>query len=52
MNNTVFGKMMENIRKHKDIQLVTNEKVYLKSIIKPNFKCGVLFGEKWEKPKS
>ena len=45
MNNTVFGKTMENIRKHKDIQLVTNKKVYLKSIIKPNFKSGVLFGE-------
>ena len=45
MNNAVFGKTMENIRKHKDIKLVTNEKAYLKNVMKPNFKSGVLFGE-------
>ena len=57
MNNSVFSKMMENIRKHKDIKLVTNAKDYLKAIMKPNFKSGVLFGEnlmgcEWVKPKS
>ena len=45
MNNSVFGKAMENIRKHRDIKLVTNEKVYLRTVLKPNFKSGVLFGE-------
>ena len=45
MNNSVFGKMMKNIRKHKDIKLITNAKDYLKNVMKPNFKSGVLFGE-------
>ena len=45
MNNAVFGKTMENIRKHKNIKLVINEKAYLKMVMKPNFKSGILFGE-------
>ena len=45
MNNAVFRKTMKNIRKHKDIKLVTNEKAYLRNVMKPNFKSGVLFGE-------
>ena len=45
MNNVVFGKTMENIRKHRNIKLVTNEEKYLKTVMKPNFKSGVLFGE-------
>ena len=45
MNNSVFGKMMENIRKHRNIKLVTNKAQYLKTVMKPNFKSGVLFGE-------
>ena len=45
MNNAVFGKMMENMRRHKDIKLVTNIKTYLKNVMKPSFKSGILFGE-------
>ena len=45
MNNSVFRKMMENIRKHRNIKLVTNEEKYLCTVMKPNFKSGVLFGE-------
>ena len=45
MNNSVFGKMMENIRKHRNIKVVTTEEKYLRTVMKPNFKSGVLFGE-------
>ena len=45
MNNEVFGKTMENIRKHRNIKLVTSRESYLKTIMKPNFKSGILFGE-------
>ena len=44
MNNSVFGKTMENIRKHRSIKLVTNREASLKAIMKPNFKSGTLFG--------
>ena len=44
MNNSVFGKMMENIRKHRNIKLVTKREAYLKLVMKPNFKSGVRFG--------
>ena len=45
MNNSVFGKMVENIRKHRNIKLVTNKAQDLKTVMRPNFKSGVLFGE-------
>ena len=44
MNNSVFAKTMENIRKHRDIKLVNNKEDYLKQVMKPNFKGGVLMG--------
>ena len=44
MNNSVLGKTMENIRKHRKINLVTTEEKYLKTVMKPNFKSATLFG--------
>ena len=44
MNNSVFGKTMENIRKHRNIKLVNNEEEYLKNVMEPNFKSGTLLG--------
>ena len=37
MNNTVFGKTMENIRKHRDIKLVTTDKKRSKLVSEPNY---------------
>ena len=45
MNNSVSGKTMENIRRHRDIKLVNNKKEYLKTVTKPNFKSGTLLGD-------
>ena len=45
MNNAVFGKTMENIRKHRNIKLVTNKEAYLKKVMQPNFKSRIVFSE-------
>ena len=45
MNNSVFGKTMENIRNHKNMKLMTNDKKYLKYVMKPNFKDGFPFSK-------
>ena len=37
MNNSVFGKTMENIRKHRDIKLVTANKKRSKLVSEPNY---------------
>ena len=45
MNNSVFGKTMENIRNHKDMKLVTSDKKYFKYVMIPNFKDGHTFSK-------
>ena len=45
MNNSVFGKTTENIRKHVNIKLVNNKKQATKLAAKPNFECCKIFDE-------
>lgn len=45
MNNAIFGKTMENIRRRVDIRLCTNSKKAEKLIAKPNFKSRTIFSE-------
>ena len=45
MNNSVFGKTMENIRNRKDVKLVTSKRQAVKLIAKPNFKHRTIFTE-------
>ena len=37
MNNVVFGKTMENIRKHRNIKIVTTDKKRNKLVSEPNY---------------
>ena len=37
MNNSVYGKTMENLRKRINVRLVNNENDYLKYVSKPTF---------------
>ena len=45
MNNSVFGKTMENIRKRRDIKLVTTDKKRSKLVSEPNYRTINLISE-------
>ena len=45
MNNSVFGKTMENLRKLVDVRLVMDEKNLLKLASKPTYVSSKIFNE-------
>ena len=45
MNNSVFGKTMENVRKHRDIKLVTTDKRKNQLVSEPNYHTTKYFSE-------
>ena len=45
MNNSVFGKTMENLRKRMSVKLVNNAKNYVKCISKPSFVSRKIFSK-------
>ena len=45
LNNSVFGKCMENVRKRINLELVSDNKKLLKLIAKPTFKDRIIYDE-------
>ena len=45
MNNAVFGRSIMNVRRHRDIKLVTNDKNRCKLASKPNYHTTKQFSE-------
>ena len=45
MNNSAFGKTMENVRKHRDIKLVTTDEKRNKLVSEPNYHTTKRFSE-------
>ena len=45
MNNSVFGKTIENVRKHRDIKFLMTEKKRIKLVSEPNYHTTKRFSE-------
>src|ERR1700759_1209421 len=45
MNNSVFGKTMENVRKRMNFMLISDKTKFEKYVSKPNFINGVIFNQ-------
>ena len=45
MNNSVFGKTMQNVRKHRDIKIVMTYKRRKKLVSEPNYHTSKHFSE-------
>ena len=45
MNNSLFGKTMENVRNHRDIKLVTSDKRRKRLVSEPNYHSHKNFSE-------
>ena len=45
MNNSVFGKTMENLRKRRNIKLTSDCAMFKKYVAKPSFLSGVIFND-------
>ena len=43
MNNSVFGKMIENVRKRRDIKLIVTEERRKKLVSEPNYESCTTF---------
>ena len=51
MKNAVFGRTMENVRKYRDIKLVTTDKIRNQLVSEPNYQTTMYFQETYQQQK-